>query len=55
MLYSPKEFIKSRPMYVLNTSKRKQVTMNERTNVKIIVDFTEIVPANTICYIILIA
>jgi len=42
-------------MYVLNVSKGKQVTINERKNIKIIVDFVDFVPAVTICYVILLA
>jgi len=55
MFYSPKEFIENRPMYVINTSKRKQVVINERTNIKIIMDFEEAVPENTVYTVILIA
>jgi len=55
MFYSPKEFIENRPMYVINTSKRKEDVINERTNIKIIMDFEETVPENTYCTVILIA
>ena len=30
------------------------MSVNERTNIKIVVDFAEAVPANTICYAVLI-
>jgi len=55
MFYSPTEFIEIRPMFVINTSKRKQLIVNERTNIRIIMNFEEAVPANTFWTVILIA
>ncbi|MEB2589971.1 hypothetical protein SOP87_30555, partial [Bacillus cereus] len=54
MYYTPDEFKAQRPMFVINTSKRKQVVVNDRTNIKIICEFHEALPDDTICSVILI-
>ena len=53
VLYSPSEFLINRPMYVLNTSKRKGVVVNNKTSIKLIIDFQRAIPDGTTCYAIL--
>ena len=53
MILSPEEFINKRPMYVLNTSKHKEVVIKDKTNMKTSIEFNEPVVANTLCYILL--
>ena len=55
MYYTPSEFKARRPMTVINTSKRKQVVVNDRTNIKIVCEFHDALPADTLCSVILIA
>lgn len=41
-------------MYVINTSKHKDVTVSEKTNLKLVVDFATEAPEKAICYAILV-
>ena len=53
IILSPKEFLSSVPMYVINTSNRRETIVKNKTNIKISVDLSAVVPANTLCYVIL--
>ena len=55
MYYTPSEFKAQRPMTVINTSKRKQVVVNDRTNIKVVCEFHDALPEDTVCSVILIA
>jgi hypothetical protein len=52
--YSPEDFIKKRPMYVLNTSKRRRkVDCTDKTNISLVINFAEQVSDKTLCYVIM--
>ena len=53
MILSPKEFLDKKPMYIINTSNLKETIVKNKTNIKINIEFTESVPINTLCYVIL--
>ena len=53
MILSPKEFLATRPMYVINTSNRRETIVKNKTNIKVSIDFSTAVPANTLCYVVL--
>ena len=53
MVLSPKEFLSARPMYLINTSNRRETIVKNKTNIKVSIDFSTAVPANTLCYVIL--
>ena len=41
------------PLYILSTSNRRETVVKNKTNIKITIEFTEAVPASTLCYVIL--
>jgi hypothetical protein len=51
--YTLDEFIKNRPMYLLNTSRRMRGVDNQKTTIKLVVDCEEDVADNTLCYVIM--
>ena len=53
MILSPKEFLSTIPMHVINTSNRRETMVKNKTNIKISIDFSTAVPPNTLCYIVL--
>lgn len=53
MFYSPQEFYENRPIYLINTSKRKKPLTSDRTNIKIGSVFNSEPPAGTTCTVIL--
>ena len=53
MMLSPKEFLSTRPMNVVNTSNRRETVVKKKTNIKISINFSTAVPANTLCYVVL--
>ena len=53
MILPPKEFLEKKLMHILNTSNRRKTIVKNKTNIKISVDFSAAVPANTLCYVVL--
>ena len=53
IILSPKEFLSTRPMYVINTSNRREAIVKNKTNIKISIDFSTAVSAITLCYVVL--
>ena len=53
MILSPKEFLSTRPMYVRNTSNRRETIVKNKTNIKISIDFSTAFSATTFCYVVL--
>ena len=53
MILSPKEFFSTRPMYVINTSNRRETIVKNKTNIKVSIDFSTAVPSNTLFYVML--
>lgn len=55
MYFNPNKFISERAIYVIDCSYRKTSIVKDRTNIKLTVDFNKVIPANTICYVVLIS
>ena len=53
MILSPKEFLSTSSMYVINTSNRRKIIMKNKTNIKITIEFSTAVSANALCYVVL--
>ena len=50
---APKEFLEKKPMYILNISNRRETIVENKTIIKISIDFSTAVSANTLCYVVL--
>ena len=53
MILSRKEFLEKKPMYILNTSNRRGAIVKNKASIKISIDFSTSVTANTPCYVVL--